>query len=71
MRHETPEKDGLDSDSGAVPPDSELLFVCHAVHVGADPIAADLQEALAEWRQQRDEATLRRALLDLLLRLER
>ena len=71
MRHETPEKVGLDIDTGAVPQNSELPSHGCASHRGADPIESELKEALEAWRRQPDAAVLRRALLDLLLRLER
>jgi hypothetical protein len=71
VRHETPEKDRLDIDTGAVPQNSELVADRRVAHGDADPIEAELQSALEAWQRQRDAAGLRRALLDLLLGLER
>jgi hypothetical protein len=72
MRHETQKKTVWTSIAGQC---ARILSStptgARSRAAGTDPIAEHLQEALEEWRRQRDGARLRRALLDLLLRLER
>jgi hypothetical protein len=70
VRQRASENGALNTDSGAPPQNSETGGEGDVAGRG-DPIAERLRAALRGWEDGDDPADLRRALLDLLLELER
>jgi hypothetical protein len=66
VRQEAAESGSLSIDSGAAPQNPT-----GPISRPDDPIEARLREALEGWREALDTGELRRALLDLMMRLER